>query len=94
LVFPSSWEGFGNPPIEAATYMRPAAVGPYPVAEELRALGFDWFPTDDARPLAEFLASPDASLLDHNRMVVREHLSLDVMTERIGALLDAAGWLP
>lgn len=94
VVFPSSWEGFGNPPVEAAAHRRPAAVGSYPVAEELRALGFRWFPTHDAAPLAAFLASPDEALLDHNRDVVREHLSLDVMTDRIGALLDDAGWLP
>ena len=94
VVFPSSWEGFGNPPIEAATHRRPAAVAQYPVAAELRAMGLRWFPCDDPGPLAEHLASPDDGLLDHNLAVVREHLSLDVMADRIGALLDAAGWRP
>lgn len=94
VVFPSSWEGFGNPPVEAATHGRPAAVGDYPVARELRELGFRWFPTDEPSALREFLASPDPGVLDHNREVVREHLSLDVMARRIGALLDDAGWLP
>lgn len=94
VVFPSSWEGFGNPPVEAATHRRPAAVAEYPVAAELRDLGFRWFPTDDAGPLAAFLASPDPTLLDHNQAVVRAHLSLEVMVGRIGALLDDAGWLP
>ncbi|MBK5222713.1 MAG: glycosyltransferase family 4 protein [Acidimicrobiia bacterium] len=94
VVFPSRWEGFGNPPVEAAAHMLPAAVADYPVATELRRLGFRWFPTDDATPLREFMRSPDAALLDHNREVVRRHLSFDSMTERIAELLDEAGWRP
>jgi glycosyltransferase involved in cell wall biosynthesis len=94
VVFPSTWEGFGNPPVEAATHRRPAAVGDYPVAAELRRLGLRWFPADDPGPLRDFLGSPDAALLDHNHQVARTHLSLDVMAERIAALLDDAGWRP
>lgn len=94
VVFPSSWEGFGNPPVEAAAHRRPAAVADYPVAAELRGLGFRWFPTDDPAPLARVLGSPDEELLDHNQEVVRMHLSLDVMAERLAALLDDAGWRP
>ena len=94
VVFPSSWEGFGNPPVEAATYRLPAAVGRYPVASELRAMGFRWFDCDDPEPLRSFLASPESSLLDHNREVVRTHLSTEVMTQRIATLLDDAGLLP
>lgn len=94
VVFPSSWEGFGNPPVEAATHRLPAAVGDYPVAQELRALGFRWFDCGDPKPLAEFLTSPDQALLDHNQQVVRTHLSTEVMTGHIAHLLDDAGWLP
>jgi mannosylglucosylglycerate synthase len=94
VVFPSSWEGFGNPPVEAATHRLPAAVGDYPVARELRELGFRWFDGADPTSLGRFLASPDPDLLDHNREVVRIHLSLDVMTDRLGRLLDEAGLLP
>jgi len=94
VLFPSTWEGFGNPPVEAAMHDLPAAVGPYPVADELRRLGFRWFPTDDAGPLGRFLADPDPTLLAHNRDVARTHLSLESMTEALRALFDEAGWIP
>ena len=64
------------------------------VAEELRRLGFRWFPTDDAGPLGRFLADPDPALLAHNRDVARTYLSLESMTEALRALFDEAGWIP
>ena len=76
VLFPSRWEGFGQPVLEAAVHRRPIAVGAYPVADELRPFGFTWFPTDDAAPLAAFLADPDESVHDRNAAVVREHFSL------------------
>jgi glycosyltransferase involved in cell wall biosynthesis len=94
VVFPSTWEGFGNPPIEAALHRRPVAVGPYPVAEELRALGFRWFPTDDPEPLRRFLEAPDAEVLEHNREVARAHFSQARVEADLRSLLERAGWAP
>jgi glycosyltransferase involved in cell wall biosynthesis len=94
VVFPSTWEGFGNPPVEAALHLRPAIVGDYPVADELRALGFEWFPADDLDRVRAWLADADPALLNRNREVAARELSLDRMAGRLQALLDEAGWLP
>ncbi len=98
IAFPSTWEGFGNPPIEAALHRRTVTVGDYPVARELRALGFDWFTPTEVERTAAALAAPDApevvALLDRNERVASEHFSLGRMRTSLHAVLDEAGWLP
>lgn len=94
VVFPSTWEGFGNPPVEASLAGRPVAVGRYAVGRELRELGFRWFDAHDPDAVGRFLADPDHGLLHHNRTVATEHLSLERMAACLRALLDEAGWLP
>ncbi len=95
VVFPSTWEGFGNPPIEAAIYERPVAVGAYPVAEEVRALGFRWLRTDDTRQLDEVLTrGADPADLAHNHALAREHFSTERLRRDLRSLLADAGWLP
>ncbi len=94
VAFPSTWEGFGNPPIEAAIHRRPAAVGDYPVADELRALGFTWLDPDDHAAVAAWLADPSQTVLDRNRRLVSQHLSQERMADDIATLLESRGWRP
>jgi glycosyltransferase involved in cell wall biosynthesis len=87
VALPSTWEGFGLPLLEAAVHRRPVAVGRYPAAAELAALGLRWFDPDDAEPLRAFLAAPDERLHDHNAAVVGRHLSLAQVGSAIDRLL-------
>jgi mannosylglucosylglycerate synthase len=92
VVFPSTWEGFGAPLIEASLHRRPLAVGDYPVAAELAGFGFRWFPADDPTPLKAFLNQPDPVLLEANRAIARRHFSMDALTDQLAVLLKANGW--
>ena len=94
VVFPSLWEGFGNPPVEAAIWRRPCVVGDYPVAEELAEFGFRWFSPQRLDEVRDFLSCPDADLLDQNQAIAQQHFSLERVRSDLVALLDDAGWLP
>jgi mannosylglucosylglycerate synthase len=96
VLYPSTWEGFGIPPLEAAVHRRPVVVGDYPVAAELRALGFRWLPADDAGRLRGALADP-ATLDDdlaHNDALVRRHFSMAGLEAALAEILGRAGWRP
>ncbi len=87
VVFPSSWEGFGNPVVESALHRRPLAIRRYPVAEELASFGFRWFDAAGPEPVRAWLDAPDDALLDHNRGVARTHFSLHDLPARIAEVL-------
>jgi glycosyltransferase involved in cell wall biosynthesis len=94
VLFPSRWEGFGNPPIEAAIHRKPVVVGHYPVAAELRGLGFQWLEPDQPDELAAAIDRPDPVALGANHAIAGRHFSYDAMRARLAALLADAGWLP
>ena len=95
VVFPSTWEGFGNPPIEAALHRKPGrgrARTRWP--RSCCRFGFRWFPTDDPEPLRAFLDHPDEALLEHNAEVARRHFSQARVEDDLRSLLERAGWAP
>jgi mannosylglucosylglycerate synthase len=92
VTMPSLWEGFGNPAVESAIYRRPLCVGPYPVADELIAFGFEWFRLSHPEFLAKWLERPDQALLQGNWDVAREHFSLTDLPDTLGLLFARAGW--
>jgi glycosyltransferase involved in cell wall biosynthesis len=94
VTLPSTWEGFGNATIESAVHRRPLAIGDYPVAREIAAFGFRWFPAGDARPLAAWLDRPYPTLHDANLAIARRHFSLAAVERRLHRLLADACWLP
>ncbi len=92
VALPSTWEGFGNATVESAVHRRPLAVGAYPVAREIAAYGFRWFPAGDAAPLAAWLDAPDTALLDTNAAIAARFFSVHRLRRELAALLDRRGW--
>jgi glycosyltransferase involved in cell wall biosynthesis len=92
VAFPSSWEGFGNPVIEATIAERPVAVSHYPVLDELRALGLQVFDVGAPEEIAEWLDAPDTAMFDANRACLREHFNLADLPSKISSAFAAVGW--
>jgi glycosyltransferase involved in cell wall biosynthesis len=92
IVFPSTWEGFGNPVVESVIARRPIAVGRYPVLDELIGLGFELLSADEPGEVAAWLAAPESSRLDANLAVARRHFSLADLPGRLEAAFAAVGW--
>jgi glycosyltransferase involved in cell wall biosynthesis len=91
VLLPSTWEGFGNPALESAVHRRPLVIGPYPVARELAAFGFHWIPSDDPDALANWLARPDPTVLEHNWKVADTYFSLRDLPKLLTPVLESLG---
>jgi glycosyltransferase involved in cell wall biosynthesis len=96
VVFPSTWEGFGNPIIEATAFRRPCVAYPYPVLAEILASGVRVFSTEHPEQLVRFLAEP-AEVCDRyfDANVRRAELSFALadLPVAIEEAFSAHGWL-
>jgi len=92
VVFPSTWEGFGNPTIESIAARRPLAAFSYPVLAEIVATGVRFFSVDEPADTARFLAQTDANreqYLDVNLRRARLSYSIDELPGAIEAILQS-----
>jgi mannosylglucosylglycerate synthase len=88
VVMPSTWEGFGNPVLESVTHRRALCVYPYPVLREITATGLRFFDLDDREGVKGFLSHPDASLLEENLSIARQHFNVNDLPERLEGVLE------
>lgn len=87
VLLPSTWEGWGLPVCEAAAASRLVVAGPYPVLDEIRALGLTVFDPGDI----DGLLAAGTDVLAANSAAVQRHLDLrdlpDVLAE-LAALVE------
>jgi len=91
VVFPSTWEGFGNPVIESIVARRPCAAFRYPVLAEILATGVRVLSTEEPESVAKFLSEPAevrSRHLEVNRHRAQLSFSLDDLP---GAIAEALG---
>jgi glycosyltransferase involved in cell wall biosynthesis len=79
VVYPSTWEGFGNPTIESIAARRPCAAFRYPVLAEILATGVQLFSTDQPEAVAKFMCdSPEARERYYDLNLRRARLSFSI----------------
>jgi glycosyltransferase involved in cell wall biosynthesis len=91
IVFSSTWEGFGNPVIEAVAAHRMVVVGWYPVLDEI-VEGLDLLSLDDVDGAAEWLRRADMETLQANERAARARFDVDHLPDRLRDAFSAVGW--
>ncbi|MHB0866970.1 MAG: glycosyltransferase [Thermoleophilia bacterium] len=94
VVFPSEWEGFGNPVLESVVHRKLLLVADYPVLKELRAFGFQFLNLDDHAvdrtiKMMEYPALM-AEMADRNFEIGKKHFSLDILRDQLSEMVSAA----
>jgi glycosyltransferase involved in cell wall biosynthesis len=92
VLFPSTWEGFGNPVIESIAYRKPIVVGSYPVLDEITAFGVELLSVDDPGAVQAWLRDPRTDVLERNVEAVRPHCSLADLPTRLAGVFADRGW--
>ena len=90
---PSTWEGFGNPVIEAVTHRKPLSRYPYPVMAEIEAHGFEFFNLDDYDGITAAMDDPFDERLDKNLAIARANYDLSLLPGRLEPVLASVGIL-
>lgn len=96
VVFPSTWEGFGNPVVESIAYRRACAAFAYPVLAEIVAAGVRVFSTQQPETVVKFLAErPDVRerYFEANLNRARVSYSLADLPAAIDETFSAHGWI-
>jgi len=95
VVFPSTWEGFGNPVIESIAARRACAAFPYPVLAEIQAAGVRCFSTEQPDVVVRFLNEPDSrreTYFDVNLRRAALSFALEDLPSAIEQTFGAHGW--
>jgi mannosylglucosylglycerate synthase len=93
VVMPSTWEGFGNPVIEAVTHRKPLARYRYPVMAEIESHGFTFYDLDDLDGIRAAINDPLAESLEKNLTIARANYDLSLLPGRLAPILASLGIL-